>query len=277
MYLGLLKSPFLLLGFTVQVIDVPFDTVRMCVAGGMDANVFACFSVDGTGMRGVTVRLFFPDGAMGDPRFVLIFCSSPGVSGWSFCLAALSLLGGFGAARSSVPEAQTCLLSLSVLCGLLPVPSILSSVSFSGPGICRRPGRGINTGLVTLAFQRYLFDLVCWCVPPSRAGYEYGALRAGKLRCLSWFVFDCRRPGRGTNTGLAQLASHDLRGQHGAGFSCLLGRHHVCCRHIREVCVPCFMRRSMLMRCNSVQSAVCGILLQVWLSRLLSCTIERCV
>ena len=95
-------------GRTVRFVDGPFGTVGMCVAGGVDANVFTCFSVGGTGLNGVTVRLFFTAGGIGDPRVVLIFHFSPGGSGWSFCPAALSLLRGFGAAWSSVLEARPC-------------------------------------------------------------------------------------------------------------------------------------------------------------------------
>ena len=129
----------------------------------------------GTGMNGVTGRLFYIVGCIVDPRVVLIFCFSPGVSGWSFCPAALFLLGGFGAAWSSVLEAQTCLLSLSVLC--VSLARVLAFVSFSGPGVCRRPGRGMNTGRSQLASLRLIVsDLlvcskasatfrVCWRVP----------------------------------------------------------------------------------------------------------------
>ena len=95
-------------GHTVRFVDGRSSTVRMCVAGGVDANVFTCFSVGGTGQNGVTVRLFFTAGGIGDPRVVLIFRFSPGGSGWSFCPAALSLLRGFGAAWSFVLEARAC-------------------------------------------------------------------------------------------------------------------------------------------------------------------------
>ena len=77
-------------GHTVRFVDGRFGTVRMCVARGVDANVFTCFSVGGTGMNGVTVRLFFTAGGIGDPPFFRIFRFSPGGSGWSFCPAALS-------------------------------------------------------------------------------------------------------------------------------------------------------------------------------------------
>ena len=85
-----------------------FETVRMCVARGVDANVFTCFSVGGTGLNGVTVWLFFDAGCIEDPRVVLIFCFSLGCSGWSFRSAALSLLRGFGAAWFSVLEVRAC-------------------------------------------------------------------------------------------------------------------------------------------------------------------------
>ena len=93
-----------------RVVNDGFGTVRMCVAGGEGANVYTCFSVGGTGLNAVIVRLFFCAGCIEDLLVVLIFCFSPGGSGWSFCPAALSLLGGFGAAWSSVLEARTCLL-----------------------------------------------------------------------------------------------------------------------------------------------------------------------
>ena len=116
--LGLLKSAFFLPAFpmgvtgwlafehghTVRFLDGPFGTVRVCVAGGMNANVFTCFSVGGTGLNDVTVRLFFTAGGIGDPRVVLIFRFSLSGSGMSFFSAALSLLRGFGAAWSFVLE-----------------------------------------------------------------------------------------------------------------------------------------------------------------------------
>ena len=110
-------------------------------------------------MNGVIVRRFVNPGCIVDPRLVLIFCFSPGGSGWSFCPAALSLLGGYGAAWSSVLEAQTCLLSLRVLC--VSLARVLACVVFSGPGVCRRPGRGRNSGLSQLAIFD-IFVLVCW-------------------------------------------------------------------------------------------------------------------
>ena len=163
-----LKFAFLL----PRVVSDGFGTVRMCVAGGVDANVFTCFSVGGTGLNGVTVRLFFTAGGIGDPRVVLIFRFSPGGSGWSFCPAALSLLRGFGAAwvlcAGGLDVFGVVERSL-VSAFLLPVSSLLCR--FSGPGVCRRPGLDlINTGLITLAYLRFLFVLVCWCLPPSRAG-----------------------------------------------------------------------------------------------------------
>ena len=170
----------------VRFVNDGFGTVRMCFDGGVDANVYTWFSV-GTGMNGVIDRLFYNASCIEDSRVFLIFCFSPGGSGWSFCPAALSLLRGFGAAWSSVLEARTCLLSLSVLCVslLLTVSSPLCCFRYV-PGVCRRPGRGINTGLMILAYLRdLLLVLVCWC---------------------------CRRPGRGKNMGLTQLAFHgDLR------------------------------------------------------------------
>ena len=113
-------------------------------------------------------------GCIEDPRVVLIFCFSPGYSGWSFCPAALSLLRGFGAAWSSVLEARTCLLSLSVLCVslLLTVSSLLCRFVLV-LGVCRRPGRGINMGLITLAYLRYLsLVLVCWLIAAVPGGVE---------------------------------------------------------------------------------------------------------
>ena len=114
----------------------------------------ACF-VGGTGMSGVTVRLFFPAGVIGDLRFVLIFCFSPGGSGVSFCPAALSLLRGFGAVWSFVLEARAFRWSLCVsLRHLAPLTvSSPSPLGFFRPGlgVCRRPGRGKNTGLAQLA------------------------------------------------------------------------------------------------------------------------------
>ena len=157
-----------------------FGTVRMCVAGGVDANVYTCFSVGGTGLNGVIDGVFYNAGCIEDPRVAIIFCFSPGGSGWSSCPAALSLLRGFGAAWSSVLEARTCLLSLSVLCVslLLTVSSPLCCFR-SGPGVCRRPGRGKNRGLPQLASHEDLSGLtlcsfvltasatlrVCWRVP----------------------------------------------------------------------------------------------------------------
>ena len=165
--LGLLNLPFSCLrshmgvtgwlaflhGFTVRILDVPFDTVRMCVAGGMDANVFTCFSVGGTVLVGVTVRLFFPVGVLGDPRFVLNFCLSPGGSGVSCCPAALSLLRGFGAAWSFVLEARAFGGCCAFLCVTLHVDRL-----FASP---------------------FVFPSWSWGLPPSWAGYKYGAHHAG--------------------------------------------------------------------------------------------------
>ena len=117
--------------FLLRVLIDGFGTVRMCVAGGGDVNAYTCFFVGGTGMNGVIVRWFVNPG-IEDPRVVLIFCFSPGGSGWSFCPAALSLLRGFGAAWSSVLEARTCLVSLSVVCVsafLFAVSSLLCRVA----------------------------------------------------------------------------------------------------------------------------------------------------
>ena len=90
--------------FLPRVLNDGFGTVRMCVAGGGDANVYTCFSVGGTGMNGVIVRRFFNAGCIEDPRVVLIVCFSLGGSCWSFCPAALSLLRGFDVAWSFVLE-----------------------------------------------------------------------------------------------------------------------------------------------------------------------------
>ena len=153
-----------MLGYTVRILDVPFHTVRMCVAGSVNANVLTCFSVGGT------VRLIFPAGGIGDPRFVLNFCLLPGGSGLSFCPAALSLLRGFGAAWSFVLEARALVVVVRFSASpcTLTVSSPLRLCFRPGPGFCRRPGRGTNTN-----------------------------------------ISGCRRPGRGKNTGLAQLASHE--------------------------------------------------------------------
>ena len=56
-------------GHIVRFVNDGFGTVRMCVAGSVDANVFTCFSVGGTGLNGVTVWLFYTAGGIGDPRF----------------------------------------------------------------------------------------------------------------------------------------------------------------------------------------------------------------
>ena len=167
-------------GHTVRFVTDGFGTVRMCVAGGVDANVYTCFSVGGTGMNGVIVRLFFNPGCIVDPRVVLIFCFSPGGSGcWSFCPAALSLLRGFGAAWSSVLEAWTCLVSLSVLWFL----------RFSSP--CPR-------FCVVLLWS--------WGLPPSWAGFKYGAYHAGMsaIFSLSWLLVVAPVPG-----------GVEVRGSHG--------------------------------------------------------------
>ena len=71
-------------GHIVRFVDGGFGTVRMCVAGGVAANVVTCFSVGGTGLNGVTVRLFFNAGVIGDLRVVLIFRISLSGSGVSF-------------------------------------------------------------------------------------------------------------------------------------------------------------------------------------------------
>ena len=139
-----------------------FGTVRMCVAGGEDANVYTCFSVGGTGMNGVIDRRFVNAVCIEDPRVVLIVCFSPGGSCWSFCPAALSLLRGFGAAWSSVLEARTCLLSLCVCVSLLLTVSSLLCRYRSGPGVCHRPGRGVNTGLISWHIFDIYLVLVFW-------------------------------------------------------------------------------------------------------------------
>ena len=171
--LGLLNSAFFLLGFTVRVIDVPFDTVRMCVDGGLGANVFTCFFVGGTVLVGVTVRLFFSAGVFGDPRFVLIFCFSPGGSGLSFCPAALSLLRGFGAAWSFVLEARAFVGCCAFLCVTLHLdrfvasPFVFPSWSWGLPPSWAGYKYGAHhAGISSISF----LDLVCWCLPPSRAG-----------------------------------------------------------------------------------------------------------
>ena len=151
-----------------RVVYDGFGTVRMYIAGGVDANVHTCFSVGGTDMNGVTVRLFFNVGCIVDPRVVLIFCFSPGVFGWSFCPAALSLLRGFGAAWSTVLEARTCLLSLCVCVSLL--------LTVSSPMCC-----------VVL--------FLGWWLPPSWAGYKYGALTAGKHRYCPGLLVVAAVPG----------------------------------------------------------------------------------
>ena len=81
-------------GHTVRFVDGRFGTVRMCVAGGVDANVFTCFSVGGTGLNGVTVRLICTTGGIGDPRVVLIFRFSLTTSGVSFFPAARAVVRG---------------------------------------------------------------------------------------------------------------------------------------------------------------------------------------
>ena len=109
-------------GHTVRFVN---GTVRMCFAGGVDANVHTCFSVGGAGMNGVIDRLFYNAGCIEDSRVIL---PAPWVRrAWSS-------------------------LSLSVLCVslLLTVSSPLRCFR-SGPGVCRRPGRGMNTGLIILA------------------------------------------------------------------------------------------------------------------------------
>ena len=60
-------------GHTVRFLDGRIGTVKMCVAGGVVANVFICFSVNC-----VAVRLFFTAGGIGDPRVVLFFRFSVG-------------------------------------------------------------------------------------------------------------------------------------------------------------------------------------------------------
>ena len=175
-----------LLGFTVRILDVPFDTVRMCVDGGMGANVFTCFSVTGTVLVGVTVWLFFPAGVIGDPRVVLIFCISPGGSGLSFCPAALSLLRGFG---PDVFVVVGC--SLRHLAPDRVLASVLCSFWSWGlpPSWAGYKYGAHHAGISSIS----ILVLVCWCLPPSRAGKKYGALTAGiSLRSsrllICWFV-----------------------------------------------------------------------------------------
>ena len=74
----------------VRFVDGGFGRVQMCVAGGVDANVFTCFSVGVTGLNSDTVRLFFTAGGIGDPRVVLIFRFSLSGSGMSFFPAIMS-------------------------------------------------------------------------------------------------------------------------------------------------------------------------------------------
>ena len=147
--------PFSCLGSPCRLLTSPLT--QSCVAGGMNANVFTCFSVDGTGMRGVTVRLFFPDGVMGDPRFVLIFCLS------RVPLACPSAPLLCPCAVGSTPRGLSCWRSVRLVvvvrfsaspCTLI-VSSPLRLFFRPGPGVCRRPGRGRNTGLSQLA----IFDI----------------------------------------------------------------------------------------------------------------------
>ena len=154
--------------FLPRVVNDGFGTVRMCVAVGVDANVYTCFSVGGTGMNGVIDRLFFNTGSIEDPRVVLIVCFSPGGSCWSFCPAALSLLCGYGAAWSSVLEARTCLLSLSVFCFSLGRVLAFVSLSFWSWGLPPSWAGDMDTWLIMLAYLRYVLGpgvLVIAAVP----------------------------------------------------------------------------------------------------------------
>ena len=97
------------------------------------------------------------------------------------------------------------------------------------PGHGRHPMRGTSMGLIAGCHVLF-YGLGCWCC-------------GVKMRvCFIWHLIE---------TYAVNMV---------LGFSCLLRRLHVCCWRIREVFVPCFMRRSMLMRCNSV---TVGILWQI--------------
>ena len=156
------------------------------------ANVFTCFSVGGTGLNGVTVRLFFDAGCIVGPRVVLIVCFSPGGSGWSFCPAALSLLRGFDVAWSSLLEARTCLLSLSLLC--VPLGRVLASVSFVWSWGLPPSWAGYKYGAHHAGISAMFIVLVCWWLPPSRAGRNTGLSQLAIFDIyLSGFAGDCRR------------------------------------------------------------------------------------
>ena len=173
-------------GHFVRFVDGGFGPVRMCVAGGGGGSVvFTCFSVGGTVLNGVTVRLFFTAGGIGDPRVVFIFCLSPGGSGLSFC--PLLCPCSAGSARRGPPcwrrgrvvvverfSASSC--SLTVSSPLFVVPSwywvLPPSWAGTNTGISggRRPGRGESTVLPQLALHGDLLgQLFCWFVLTASA------------------------------------------------------------------------------------------------------------
>ena len=141
------SAEVLMVAFVLQrFVNDGFGTVQMCVAGGMGANVFSCFSVGGTGRNGDTDRLLYIVGCKEDPRL--------GGSGWSF-------------RRCSVPAPWVR--RGVVLCAGAP------DVFF----VVERSLRFLAPDPVLASLW---FSFRSWGLPPSLAGYKYGAYTAG----ISW-------------------------------------------------------------------------------------------
>ena len=170
--------------FLPRVVNDGFGTVRMCVAGGEDANVYTCFSVGGTGLNACIVRLFYIVGCIEVLWVVLIFCFSPGGSGPAFlprcCVPARWVRRGV------------------VLCA-------------GGPDVFVVVERSLRFSCPCPHFCVVFLVLGSAAVP---GGVEIRGSQSWHI-CdiyLSWFAGDCRRPGRGRDTGLSQLAhQQDLR------------------------------------------------------------------
>ena len=155
-YLGLLNSTFFLLAFTVRVTDVPFDTVRMCFAGGMNANVFT-----------LHLRGWHRHEGCHSPAVLPRWCH------WRSAVCAHLL-----------PLAGWLWLVLLPRC-FVPAPCFRRRVVLraGGPSVrwllCVSLRHLRHLHLDRLVASPFVFPSWSWGLPPSRAGYKYGAHHAG--------------------------------------------------------------------------------------------------
>ena len=239
-------------GRTVRFVDGPFGTVRRCVAGGVDAHVFTCLSLGGTGFDGVTVRLFFTAGGNGVLQVTVFFLFSPIGTGMSLFSGAHALVRGCGVVWPFLREARAFCWSLGSgeweavaacfdasgsdiawfpVLGLVPLPLFVSPAGDAIRLVLARDGCSISAQLNCLSAGVGLLWLAAagfgrlrlagaggrdGCKIPVTALFEIkvvGGVCACDLLFSLLFSGHGLRPGRGTSTGLAQLAFHwDLWG-----------------------------------------------------------------